>query len=137
MFTSAAAVAANSAIPFPPQGNASGTSPTIIHFVLIGGGSGEPEWQQADGVSIARDIAAGEYSGTFCKPLAVMVADPVAGTCEDISVAVAQAILDQADCPVDSPTYDFLERHLGIVAAREARRIGDDEDSNFNARRAA
>jgi hypothetical protein len=133
----AQAIQIATAIQLPAQGNASGT--TAIHFVEVGDSKGA-DWQQADGLTIAQDLARGEYGGTYCRPLRVIVADPVAGTCADISEAVAEAVAAYAidrDMPVDSATYAFLETHLGIVAAREVRRIGDDEDENFNARRAA
>ena len=85
----------------------------LCDFGLAGRACVETDPDAADVATIVRDMLDGQYE----QPLKVIAVDLTANRIEDVSAAIAQAILDEAQRHQDTlpdGTRAFLEEQLGI-----------------------
>ncbi len=90
----------------------------LIHFVLCDFGLAgrayvETDPDAANAAAIVEDMLDGQYD----QPVKVIAVDLAANRVEDVSAAIAQAILDEARRRQDTlpdGTHAFVEEQLGI-----------------------
>jgi hypothetical protein len=89
-----------------------------IHFVLCDFGSAGRAYVEADQEASAATIVEDMLDGRYEQPLKVIAVNLAGARVEDVSAAIAQAVLDEADQQEDTLSAGvraFVEEQLGII----------------------